>query len=144
MHFTTSRESLRWPEPSFGLVDWRDRDRASSCAGSRGGVEGGLSKLEVLDMGGMEGSAYQAAPALWRSEPMMNGGETWRSPISRELRSSHTESRHQSIDNLRQACTALAGMRQSIPGEGRRMSVCFVRTRYHPRPFILFASRCNV
>jgi len=93
-HFTASRVSLKKPEPSFGLVDWRERERASSCAGSRGGVEGGLSELEVLDIGGMEGSAYQAAPALWRYEPMMNGGETWRSPISRDLRSSHAVSRH--------------------------------------------------
>jgi len=41
------------PEPSFGLVDWRERERASNCARSRRGVEGGLSELDVLDMGGM-------------------------------------------------------------------------------------------
>jgi len=71
-HFTASRVSLKKPEPSFGLVDWRERERASSCAGSRGGVEGGLRELDVPDMGGIEGSTYQAAPALWRPEPMMN------------------------------------------------------------------------
>jgi len=47
MHFTTSRVSLKKPEPWFGLVDWRERGRASNCAGSRGRVEGGLSELGI-------------------------------------------------------------------------------------------------
>ena len=62
-HSILSMDSLKRLDPVFGLVDWREREWASSCAGSWGGVEGGPSELEV-DMGGMEGGAYQATPAL--------------------------------------------------------------------------------
>jgi len=86
--------SLREPEPSLGLVDCRERERAEDCARLGGGVVGSMStwngvlsgegaplEQEVegslpesaMDMGGrMEGGAYQAARfmAVW------NGGET--------------------------------------------------------------------
>ena len=39
--------SLRELEPSLGLVDCRELERAKNRARSRGGVEGGPSELEV-------------------------------------------------------------------------------------------------
>ena len=79
----TAEEFFVEPEPLFGLVDWRERERSADRSGSRGGVEGGLLGLEA-DMGGVGGGAYQAARVIWRFEPTRRVGRSLarRSPIA--------------------------------------------------------------